>query len=202
LQLPGARLSSASLKNEEDRFDSAGRFFASPRARAAACPGRRSERSFPQGVHDSQQGEKLEQDQQYAAALAKFRFAGSLLEELRKTHAEWQPAIVDYRARKIGESILRVQNKAGTQADLAATNQPPPPAASPFLPSNAGPAEPSVEIGPGKRGNEGRIPLPGVAQQQTQPAPQAPVAATAATCTAAGARAAAHGTASRRRRHA
>ena len=63
----------------------------------------------------AQQGEKLEHENQFKPALAKFRFAGSLLEELHKTHGDWQPAIVEYRSRKIGESILRVQSKIGTQ---------------------------------------------------------------------------------------
>jgi hypothetical protein len=94
---------------------------------------------FLKAYMTSQQGEKLEQDNQFAAALAKFRFAGSLLEELKKRHPEWQPAIIDYRARKIGESITRVQSKIGTQTDLAATAQPPPTAAaSPLLPRNPG----------------------------------------------------------------
>ena len=69
---------------------------------------------FLKAYMTSQQGEKLEHDNQFQSALAEFRFAGSLLEELRKTHADWQPAIVDFRARKIGESILRVQSKLGT----------------------------------------------------------------------------------------
>ncbi len=33
----------------------------------------------------SQQGEKLEHDNQFKAALAKYRFAGSLIEELHKS---------------------------------------------------------------------------------------------------------------------
>ena len=149
---------------------------------------------FLKAYMTSQQGEKLEQEQQYAAALAKFRFAGSLLEELRKGHADWQPAIVEYRATKIGESILRVQNKAGTQADLAATN-PPPPAASPFLPQNAGPAEPSVDVGASERGamavcrsrlspNSQRSPAPQATACSSRPQPvtqQAPAAVAAAT---------------------
>src|SRR6202171_3698840 len=81
---------------------------------------------FLKAYMTSQQGEKLEHDNQLQAALAKFRFAGSLLEELRKTHADWQPAIVDFRARRIEESILRVQSKVGTQKDLAETSAPPP----------------------------------------------------------------------------
>ena len=111
---------------------------------------------FLKAYMTSQQGEKLEHDNQFQAALVKFRSAGSLLEELRKTHAEWQPAIVEYRARKIGESILRVQTKIGTQADLAATSEPAP-AGTPLLPQNAGPAEPSVEIGPN---SQARLPVP------------------------------------------
>ncbi len=118
---------------------------------------------FLKAYMTSQQGEKLESDNQYRAAMEKFRAAGSLLEDLRKKHAPWQPAIVEYRARKIGESILRVQGKIGTQGDLAATAEPPPaatppPAASPFLPRVAGPAEPSVEIG--NRSQDARLTLP------------------------------------------
>ncbi|MEY2557545.1 MAG: hypothetical protein QOE34_970 [Verrucomicrobiota bacterium] len=103
---------------------------------------------FLKAYMTSQQGEKLEHDNQMQAALAKFRFAGSLLEELRKTHADWQPAIVDYRSRKIGENIVRVQGKLSTQKDFAATSTAPPPAASnpPVLPQKSGPAEPSVEV--------------------------------------------------------
>ena len=68
---------------------------------------------FLKAYMTSQQGEKLEHDNQLQAALAKFRFAGSLLEELKKTNGDWQRAIVDYRSRKISENILRVQGKLG-----------------------------------------------------------------------------------------
>jgi Flp pilus assembly protein TadD/septal ring factor EnvC (AmiA/AmiB activator) len=75
---------------------------------------------FLKAYMNGQQGEKLEQENQFRAALAKYRFAGSLIEELRKNHGDWQPAIVDYRGRKISEGILRVQDKVGTENDLAA----------------------------------------------------------------------------------
>ena len=102
---------------------------------------------FLKAYMTSQQGEKLEHDNQLPAALAKFRFAGSLLEELRKTHPDWQTAIVDYRSRKIGENIVRVQGKLGTQKDLAATSTAPPPSSTvPALPQKPGPPEPSVEV--------------------------------------------------------
>jgi Flp pilus assembly protein TadD len=66
----------------------------------------------------AQQGERFEHDNQFKTALAKYRFAGSLIEELRKSHADWQPAIVEYRGRKISEAILRIQDKVSTQNDL------------------------------------------------------------------------------------
>ncbi|PZR74426.1 MAG: hypothetical protein DLM52_09440, partial [Chthoniobacterales bacterium] len=88
---------------------------------------------FLKAYMTAQQGEKLERESQFSGALAKYRFAGSLLEELKKSHDGWQPAIVEYRGRKISEAILRVQSKAGTQKDLVATN-PPPPAETPAPP--------------------------------------------------------------------
>ena len=144
----------------------------------AQAPAEDPSEVFLRAYMTSQQGEKLEADNQYKAALAKFRLAGSLLEDLRKKHAQWQPAIVDYRARKIGESILRVQNKVGTQADLAAASEPtPPPATSPVLPQGAGPAEPSVEIGRAKPG-DARLPLPAASAEprSVASAPSAPAA--------------------------
>ncbi|MDQ6940264.1 MAG: tetratricopeptide repeat protein, partial [Verrucomicrobiota bacterium] len=129
---------------------------------------------FLKAYMTSQQGEKLEHDNQFKAALAKFRFAGSLLEELKKSHAEWQPAIVEYRSRKIGESILRVQNKIGTQADLAATSEPAAQSVAPLLPQNSGPAEPSVEIGAGTA----RLPVP--SESEKRPAATPAIAAATA----------------------
>jgi Flp pilus assembly protein TadD/septal ring factor EnvC (AmiA/AmiB activator) len=102
--------------------------------------------TFLKAYMTAQQGEKLERDNQFTRALAKYRLAGSLLEELKKTHSEWQPAIVEYRSRKVSESILRVQGKSGTQQDLAATNAPPAEA----QPSPQRSTEPTVEVGPGK----------------------------------------------------
>ena len=100
---------------------------------------------FLKAYMTSQQGEKLEHDGQFKAALAKYRFAGSLLEDLRKHHGDWQPAIVEYRSRKVSENILRVQDRAATQADL--TGGPTPlPGAAPVLPEQAASPEPNVEV--------------------------------------------------------
>jgi Flp pilus assembly protein TadD/predicted nucleic acid-binding Zn-ribbon protein len=96
---------------------------------------------FLKAYMTSQQGEKLEHDGQLDNALAKFRFAGSLLEELKKGHGDWQPAIVEYRSKKIGDSILRVEGKMSTQKDLAATrNAEAGPVNPPILPGNGSPA--------------------------------------------------------------
>jgi Flp pilus assembly protein TadD/uncharacterized coiled-coil DUF342 family protein len=102
--------------------------------------------TFLKAYMTAQQGDKLERDGQFTRALAKYRFAGSLLEELKKTHSDWQPAIVEYRSRKVSESILRVQSKSGTQQDLAATNAPPAEAQS----SPQRSPEPTVDVGAAK----------------------------------------------------
>src|SRR5207302_1964933 len=73
---------------------------------------------FLKAYMTAQQGEKFEHENQFKTALARYRSAGSLIEELRKSHADWQPAIVDYRGRKISEGILRIQDKMSTQNDL------------------------------------------------------------------------------------
>jgi predicted nucleic acid-binding Zn-ribbon protein len=102
---------------------------------------------FLKAYMTAQQAEKMERDNLLQPALAKLRFAGSLLEQLKKTNGDWQPAIVDYRSRKIGEAILRVESKISTQTDLsdatAASTIP-----EPDLPAIGGTrSEPSVELG-------------------------------------------------------
>jgi Flp pilus assembly protein TadD/DNA repair exonuclease SbcCD ATPase subunit len=93
----------------------------------------------------AQQGEKFEHDNQFKTALAKYRFAGSLIEELRKSHADWQPAIVEYRGRKISEGILRIQGKVSTQNDLT-TGGNRLPEAVPALPQGGGQSGAGVEV--------------------------------------------------------
>ncbi len=102
---------------------------------------------FLKAYMTAQQAEKMERENQLKPALAKFRFAGSMLEELKKNNGDWQPAIVEYRSRKIGEAILRVQSKIDTQTDLAASAQPPPIETGEPARPEATPKEPSVEIG-------------------------------------------------------
>src|SRR5438105_4046845 len=131
--------------------------------------------TFLKAYMTSQQGEKLEHENQFKAALAKYRFAGSLLEELRKNHADWQSAIVEYRSRKVSESILRVQDKASTQADVAA-GPTPLPGAAPVLPQQSATVEPNVEI-VAPRVTEAPTespPPPAVVEQAPEPRPVQP----------------------------
>jgi hypothetical protein len=100
---------------------------------------------FLKAYLSSQQGEKLEHENRFKAALAKFRFAGSLIEELRRSHSDWQPAIVDYRGRKIGEGILRVQERISRHNELAAAASPLPEVV-PSLPENGSWSEPGPEV--------------------------------------------------------
>ena len=85
---------------------------------------------FLKAYLSAQQGEKLERQDRFKSALAKHRFAGSLIEELRKSHAQWQPAVVEYRGRKISEAILRLQQRITRQTQLNASASPLPDIAS------------------------------------------------------------------------
>ena len=100
---------------------------------------------FLKAYLSAQQGEKLEHENRFKAALAKFRFAGSLIEELRRSHSDWQSAIVEYRGRKIGEGILRVQERISKHNDLNAAARPLPEIV-PSLPENDTWSEPGPEV--------------------------------------------------------
>ena len=100
---------------------------------------------FLKAYLSAQQGEKLEHENRFKTALAKFRFAGSLIEELRRSHSDWQPAIVEYRGRKIGEGILRVQERMSRHDELSAAASPLPEVV-PSLPENEAWSEPGPEV--------------------------------------------------------
>src|SRR6266478_5472779 len=100
---------------------------------------------FLKAYLSAQQGEKLEHENRFKTALAKYRFAGSLIEELRKSHADWQPAIVEYRGRKISEGILRIQERMTRQNALTASSSPLPEVV-PALPETNAWSEPGPEV--------------------------------------------------------
>jgi Flp pilus assembly protein TadD len=99
---------------------------------------------FLKAYLSAQQGEKLERQDRLRSALAKYRFAGSLVEELRKSHAQWQPAVVEYRGRKISEAILRLQERITRQTNLNASASPLPDIA-PAAPESDAWSEPGPE---------------------------------------------------------
>lgn len=99
---------------------------------------------FLKAYLSAQQGEKLERQDQFRTALAKYRFAGSLIEELRKAHLQWQPAVVEYRGRKISEAILRLQERITRQTQLNASAGPLPDIA-PVAPESDAWSEPGPE---------------------------------------------------------
>ena len=99
---------------------------------------------FLKAYLSAQQGEKLERQDRFRSALAKYRFAGSLIEELRKSHSQWQPAVVDYRGRKISEAILRLQERITRQTQLNASASPLPDIA-PAAPESDAWSEPGPE---------------------------------------------------------
>jgi Flp pilus assembly protein TadD len=100
---------------------------------------------FLKAYLSSQQGEKLEHETRFKTALAKYRFAGSLIAELRKSHTDWQPAIVEYRGQKISEGILRVQERMTKQNALSASASSLPEVA-PSLPEGDDWSEPGPEV--------------------------------------------------------
>jgi len=99
---------------------------------------------FLKAYLSAQEGEKLERQDRFKTALAKYRFAGSLIEELRKSHAQWQPAVVEYRGRKISEAILRLQERITGQTQLSASASPLPDIA-PAAPESDAWSEPGPE---------------------------------------------------------
>src|SRR5262245_57414416 len=99
---------------------------------------------FLKAYLSAQQGEKLERQDRFKGALAKYRFAGSLIEELRGSHAQWQPAVVEYRGRKISEAILRLQERITRQTQLNASASPLPDTA-PAAPESDAWSEPGPE---------------------------------------------------------
>src|SRR5438105_11503296 len=131
--------------------------------------------TFLKAYMTAQQGEKLEHENQFKAALAKYRFAGSLIEQLRKAHPDWQPAIVEYRGRKVSESILRVQDKAGTQADITGQTA----AAEETTTTAPQNSPPPVQVGKEKAASSPPVQI--AKEKTTAPAPPAAKAAPSAT---------------------
>lgn len=97
-----------------------------------------------------QQGEKLEADGKYKPALSKYRYAGSLLDQVHDKFPTWQPLIVEYRKKRTSESIEKLDRKMALEAP--ATGQAPTGIADvePPLPESGGveKSNPSLTVTP------------------------------------------------------
>src|SRR4029077_17766553 len=100
---------------------------------------------FLKAYLSAQQGEKLEHQNRFKTALAKYRFPGSLIEKLRKSAVGWQPSFVEYRGRKVSEGILRLQERMTRQTQLNASASPLPEIA-PAAPETDAWSEPGPEV--------------------------------------------------------
>ncbi|HEU0208408.1 MAG TPA: tetratricopeptide repeat protein [Candidatus Udaeobacter sp.] len=100
---------------------------------------------FLKAYLSAKQAEKLEHQNRFKTALAKYRFAGSLIEELRKSHGDWQSAVVEYRGQKISQGILRLQERMTRQTQLNASGSPLPDIA-PAAPESDAWSEPGPEV--------------------------------------------------------
>ena len=91
-----------------------------------------------------QEGEKLEGSGQFKEALARYRFAGSVLDQLHEKAPEFQPLIVEFRKRKTSEAIQKLEQKIALSPEeptKPADGQEPLPESGPNLTSPA--AQPS-----------------------------------------------------------
>ena len=95
------------------------------------------------------QGESLENEGKLRPALAKYRFAASMLDQLSQSNPNWQPLIVGYRQRKTIESIRKLEEKGVVLTNPApGSGQPPPMLASSYgRPATLPPGVPTTAPG-------------------------------------------------------
>ncbi|HWB61313.1 MAG TPA: tetratricopeptide repeat protein, partial [Chthoniobacteraceae bacterium] len=79
-----------------------------------------------------QKAQKLEESGKYKQALQTYKFAASLLEQIRDKSPEWQPVIVNYRLGKTSEAIALIQKRMDVMGPGPTDTEPPP------LPTNDG----------------------------------------------------------------
>ena len=66
---------------------------------------------FLRAYKDFQAGEKLEREAKPQEALKKYRSAQQVLKQLGKSAPDWQPLVVEYRLRKVQESVTRLETQ-------------------------------------------------------------------------------------------
>ena len=114
----------------------------------AAAPLLRADSSDPSDLFlnaymSVQKAQKLEEDGKYKLALQKYRYAASLLEQIRDKTPDWQPVIVSYRLNKTSEAIALIEKKISVDGNGSTAPEEPP------LPNNPdGSTAPSAVITP------------------------------------------------------
>ena len=76
---------------------------------------------FLKGYKEFQAGEKLEREAKPREALAKYRSAQQILQQISKLAPDWQPLVVEYRLRKTQESVTRLE---GDLASMPQSTEP------------------------------------------------------------------------------
>ena len=71
---------------------------------------------FLNAYMSAQQAEKLENQGSFKTALAKYRFAGSVLDQLQQRSPDWNPQVVAYRRKKVADSIQKLEEKIALEA--------------------------------------------------------------------------------------
>lgn len=97
------------------------------------------------------QGEEFERQGKVKPAIAKFRFAASLLDQIRASHAEWQPIVVEYRTRRTRESLERLEKKLALETlntAPAPVRQEKPPLTEADLPPITEPVRQALPVNP------------------------------------------------------
>jgi Flp pilus assembly protein TadD len=94
----------------------------------------------------AQEAEKLESQGNLKSAQAKYRFAGSILDQLQQRTPDWQPLVVEFRRKKVAEALQKLEERIAAEAPTPA------PTAQPGLDPNL---------------------LPGINEPQTATAPAA-----------------------------
>ena len=71
---------------------------------------------FLNAYMSAQQAEKLESQGSFKTALAKYRFAGSVLDQLQQRNPDWNPQVVAYRRTKVADAIRKLEEKIALEA--------------------------------------------------------------------------------------
>ena len=79
---------------------------------------------FLSAYMSAQQAEKLESQGSFKAALTKYRFAGSVLDQLQQRSPDWNPLVLEFRKKKVADAIQKLEEKIALEAPPAPVSTP------------------------------------------------------------------------------